>query len=30
MDNKKTKPTLNAFLLSAALMALTVNCGNAQ
>lgn len=30
MDNKKTKPTLNAFLLSVALMILTVNCVNGQ
>ena len=30
MDNKKIKPTLNTFLLSAALMALGVNCVNAQ
>ncbi len=30
MDNKKTKPKLNAFLLSVALMTLTVNCVIAQ
>jgi hypothetical protein len=30
MDNKKINPTLNAFLLSVALMTLTVNCVNAQ
>lgn len=30
MDNKKTKPTLKVFLLSVALMTLTVNCVNAQ